>query len=118
MKNVTSHTGILEIVKRMDNSVNGNPRFMLRCDGWTFCTQPDSGIAYEIENHVGKMVTVHIGTHYGRCQLKSLWKHDDVLEKHERLHRMVAADHGYKTQIVKDIAEKNGWDFYYVQTGE
>ena len=35
MKNVTSHTGILEIVKRMDNSVNGNPRFMLRCDGWT-----------------------------------------------------------------------------------
>ena len=45
MKNVTSHTGILEIVKRMDNSVNGNPRFMLRCDGWTFCTQPDCMVA-------------------------------------------------------------------------
>ena len=101
MKNVTSHTGILEIVKRMDNSVNGNPRFMLRCDGWTFCTQPDSGIAYEIENHVGKMVTVHIGTHYGRCQLKSLWGHN-------------------KTQIVRDIAEKNGWDveYYYLQSGQ
>ena len=101
MKNVTSHTGILEIVKRMDNSVNGNPRFMLRCDGWTFCTQPDSGIAYEIENYVGKMVTVHIGTHYGRCQLKSLWKHlstDDALERHERLHRKIAADYGYYLQ--------------------
>ena len=99
MKNVTSHTGILEIVKRMDNSVNGNPRFMLRCDGWTFCTQPDCMVAYMIENYEGKMVTVHIGTHYGRCQLKSLWKHD-----------MPKPDMSCgKTQIVRDIAEENGW---------
>ena len=114
MKNVTSPTGILEIVKRMDNSVNGNPRFMLRCDGWTFCTQPDSGIAYEIENHVGKMVTVHIGTPYGRCQLKSLWGH-----KERTLPYIPKPDMSCgKTQIVKDIAEKNGWDLYYLQTGE
>ena len=116
MKNITSHTGTLEIVKRMNNSINGNPRYMLRCDGWTFCTQPDSGIAYEIENHVGKMVTVHIGTHYGRCQLKSLWGH-------KTLPYIPKPDMSCgKTQIVRDIAEldriASNATGYYFQTGE
>lgn len=69
MKNVTRHTGTLEMVKRLRNSVNGNPRFELRCDGWTFCTQPDTMIAYAIDNYIGKPVAVTIGTHYGKCQL-------------------------------------------------
>lgn len=104
MKNVTSHTGILEIVKRMDNSVNGNPRFMLRCDGWTFCTQPDSGIAYEIENYVGRVVTVLIGTHYGRCQLKSL-THDGQLTFAPPMPDMSCG----KAAAVAEIAEEMGW---------
>lgn len=72
MKNCTQHTGILEMVKRLPNSKNGNPRFQLRCDGWTFFTQPDSMVAYVAENYFGKTVTVTIGTHYGKCQLASL----------------------------------------------
>ena len=75
MKNITRHTGILEMVKRLPNSVNGNPRFQLRCDGWTFCTQPDSMVAYMIENYVGKKATITIGTHYGICQLNTLNKY-------------------------------------------
>ena len=72
MKNCTQHTGILEMVKRLPNSANGNPRFKLRCDGWTFYTQPDSMVGYMIENYIGKPVAVTIGTHYGKCQLASL----------------------------------------------
>ena len=78
MKNVTRHTGTLEMVKRLPNSVNGNPRFQLRCDGWTFCTQPDTMVAYDIERFIGAAVTVTIGTHYGKCQLHGL-THDGNL---------------------------------------
>lgn len=72
MKNVTRHTGILEMVKRLPNSKNGNPRFKLRCDGWSFFTQPDSMVGYMVENYIGKPVTVTIGTHYGKCQLNTI----------------------------------------------
>jgi hypothetical protein len=78
MKNITRHTGTLELVKRLNNSASGNPRFQLRCDGWTFITQPDCMVAYMIENYIGKRVIVTVGTHYGKCQLKSL-THDGYL---------------------------------------
>ena len=75
MKNITRHTGIIEMIKRLPNSINGNPLFELRCDGWTFVTQPDSMVAYMIENYVGKKATVTIGTHYGRTQLDTINKY-------------------------------------------
>ena len=75
MKNITSHTGIIEMVKRLPNSANGNPRFQLRCDGWTFVTQPDSMVAFMIESYIGKKAKVTIGTHYGKAQLHSINKY-------------------------------------------
>ena len=78
MKNLTRHTGILEMIKRLPNSANGNPRFQLRCDGWTFCTKPDTMVAYDIERFIGAIVTVTVGTHYGKCQLHGL-THDGNL---------------------------------------
>ena len=72
MKNVTSHTGILEIVKRMDNSVNGNPRFELEIKTApyavieTFRTRNDDMINYMLEGWLGQPVEVEIGTHYGK----------------------------------------------------
>ncbi len=65
MKNISRHVGKLEIVKRMPSSKVGNPRYMLRVDGWTCVTAPDSMIAYGITNYDGKTVTATIGTHYG-----------------------------------------------------
>jgi hypothetical protein len=65
MKMVTVHKGILEIVKRLPSSKAGNPRFMVRLDGYTAATLVDSMDGYEVQNLGGKMVTAEIGTHYG-----------------------------------------------------
>ena len=73
MRNLTQHTGILEIIKRLKSSVNGNPRYECKVDGWTFWTTPDSAYAYSIEAMEGKTVTVEIGTHYGKAQLHDMW---------------------------------------------
>lgn len=70
MKNMTSHTGKLEIIERMPSSRNGNPRYRLRVDGWTCVTQPDAMIAYGIPNLDGKIVQATIGTHYGVATLQ------------------------------------------------
>ena len=72
MKNISQHTGTLEMLKRLPNSLNGNPRFKLRCDGWTFSTTPDSMNGYVVENYVGKEVIVTLGTHYNQCQLDTI----------------------------------------------
>ena len=65
MKNITRHTGKLEIIKRLASSLNGNPRYLVRVDGWTARTSVDSMIAYGITNFDGKQVKATIGTHYG-----------------------------------------------------
>ena len=72
MKNISQHTGTLEMLKRLPNSLNGNPRFKLRCNGWTFSTTPDSMNGYVVENYVGKEVIVTLGTHYNQCQLDTI----------------------------------------------
>ena len=73
MKNVTTHTGKLEFIKRMPSSYYGNPRFLVRVDGWTCSTTPDTMLAYEIQNWFNKTVTAQIGTHYGSAQIKNMW---------------------------------------------
>ncbi len=62
MKNVTSHTGKLEIIERLPSSRNGNPRWLLKIDGWTCRTAPDAMVAYGITNFDGKIVKADIGT--------------------------------------------------------
>ena len=73
MKNNTRHTGKLEKVERLKSSANGNPRFLVRVDGWTCSTQPDTQLGYQIQNWWGREVVAEIGTHYGSPQLNNMW---------------------------------------------
>lgn len=72
MKNVTRHIGKLEIIERLKNSVNGNPRYLLRIDGVTCKTGVDSLYGYDILNHRDKTVVATIGIHYGVVILHTL----------------------------------------------
>ena len=72
MKNISRHQGKLEIVRREKNSVNGNPRYLLRVAGFTCYTAPDSSLGYKVTNFDGKDVVATIGTYYGRPTLDSL----------------------------------------------
>lgn len=72
MKNITRHSGKLGIIRRENNSVNGNPRYLCQIDGYTFYTAPDSSYGYSIKNHEEKNITVTLGTHRGRLTLNSI----------------------------------------------
>lgn len=72
MKDVSRHIGTLNIIERLPNSTNGNPRFLLQVSGATFRTAVDSSHGYEVQNYEGKRVEVTIGTHYGKATLISL----------------------------------------------
>jgi hypothetical protein len=76
MKNVTRHYGKLEIIRREQSSINGNPRYLLRVDGYLCVTTPDSSMAYSLPNLDGKQVEALIGTHYGKTSLGSAWLAD------------------------------------------
>ena len=72
MKNITQHQGKLEIVERLNNSRNGNPRFIVRIDGVKCYTPVDSLYGYIVSNFKDKEVIATIGTHYGNPTLHSL----------------------------------------------
>jgi hypothetical protein len=72
MKSITRHTGTLKLIGRMKNSKNGNPQFMLSCDGYQFRTEANSSIAYQIEKYIDKFVSVTIGIHRNCATLHSV----------------------------------------------
>lgn len=73
MKNITRHTGILEIVGRAKSSGNkGNPRYIVRIDGYTCHTKVDVSLGYSITNYEGKKVTAEIGTHYNTVTIQNV----------------------------------------------
>jgi hypothetical protein len=72
MRNITRHTGTVERLKRMESSVNGNPRFSFTIDGYDAATGVDSMHGYCIQNFEGKNCVAEIGTHYGRLTLNSI----------------------------------------------
>jgi hypothetical protein len=72
MKNITRHTGKLESLKRLDGSVNGNPRYQFVVDGYVIRTAVDSSHGYSVPNFEGKQVAVTIGSHYGFTTLDSI----------------------------------------------
>jgi len=76
MKNVTRHIGKLEIIKRLKNSINGNPRFEIAVlddagTGFTCITKIDCSYAYVIDSFNGQKIRAYIGTHYGKPTLDS-----------------------------------------------
>ena len=72
MKNITRHTGKLEVIQRLPSSHYGNPRYLIRIDGHTCKTAVDSSYGYSVTNFDGKTVEATIGTHYGAATLNSL----------------------------------------------
>lgn len=62
MKNITAHTGKLQIIKKLRNTLNGNPRYLVKVDGWSCKTKPNAMEAYAISNYDGKTVKAYIGT--------------------------------------------------------
>lgn len=74
MKNISRHNGKLEVIQRLPNSINGNPRYLLRINGITCKTAVDSTYGYCITNYDGKEVYATIGTHYGTATLDTIWR--------------------------------------------
>lgn len=79
MHNITQHTGKLKLIKRLKNSSDGNPQFILAVIehveqnlGWRFRTPANSMLGYSVENFIDKNVTVTIGTHYGCTTLNNI----------------------------------------------
>ena len=72
MKNITRHTGTLQLVERLNNSRNGNPRYKLLCDGYVFVTAPDSAHGYGVPNFFDKEVEITIGTYYGKRTMDTI----------------------------------------------
>ncbi len=78
MKNISEHKGILRIIGRLNNSINGNPRYLCYVEetgalhGVSFYTGVDSQHGYGITNYRDKPVKVTIGTHYGKPTLNSI----------------------------------------------
>ena len=73
MKSITTHTGKLEVIERLPNSRNGNPRYLCRIDGWLCATKPDSMLGYTITNHDSKTVKAEIGAYYGKATINNIW---------------------------------------------
>lgn len=65
-------TGNLEIIKRLHNSTNGNPRYCVRVGGVECYTAPDSMIAYSITNHRDKPITATIKQYYGKPTIQTI----------------------------------------------
>jgi hypothetical protein len=72
MRNITQHKGILKIIKRLDGSINGNPRFLISIDGFQCKTAVDSSYGYSVQNYDNKLVIATIGTHYNTATLNTL----------------------------------------------
>ncbi len=73
MRSITYHTGILEYVERLPNSYYGNPRYLVRIDGYDAYSKPDSMEAYgDIPNNFGKRVSCELGTHYGKTTIQNI----------------------------------------------
>ena len=88
MKREQTINGTLRITGRLNNSVNGNPRYQGYIEtfekhfnvAWQvkneFITAPDSMLAYMITNFDNKPVTAVIGSYYGKQTIKSIEKRD------------------------------------------
>lgn len=72
MRNITRHTGKLEIIERLKSSYNGNPRYLISIDGYHCKTGVDSSYGYCVTNYDGKQVEATMGLHYGTMTLDSL----------------------------------------------
>lgn len=80
MKNISTHTGILKLIERQNNSKNGNPRYLCfisetdQGHGFSFYSQIDHSHGYSLPNYFDKNITITIGNHYGKPMLDKIIK--------------------------------------------
>lgn len=74
MKNIQQHTGKLSIIERLQNSHNGNPRYLISVGDVICKTGVDSMHGYSIGNYEGQMVKCTIGVHYKQATLCTIEK--------------------------------------------
>ena len=75
MKAVTRHIGKLEILERIRNTPNGNPRWRVRVDGHSCVTKSDASYSHKLTNYRDQTVEATIGTHYGVATLDTIRSH-------------------------------------------
>jgi len=56
----TEIKGKLRVIKKLNNSRDGNPRYKFSIGCFKFKTPPNDGLAYEITNHDGYDVTATV----------------------------------------------------------
>jgi hypothetical protein len=69
--------GTLNKVERMNNSINGNPRYLVAIQDedsefnkiYVARTRPDASLGYSIDNYWGKRVAVTLDTYYGKLSV-------------------------------------------------
>lgn len=67
-----AYNGKLQIVERMKNSINGNPKYLVLVGDVTMYTMTDSMLAYAITNYDRKEVTVKAGLYRGKLTIDSI----------------------------------------------
>lgn len=72
MKNINQYKGILRVIKRLDSSVNSNPRYLASIGSIEFKTGVDSSYGYSITNYDNKEVIVKLGMHYNTLTLDKI----------------------------------------------
>ena len=72
MKNISRHVGKLEILERLKNSTNGNPRYRCYVAGVHFVTKADCSYSYSLPNYQDKEAVVTVGIHYGKATLDTI----------------------------------------------
>lgn len=61
--------GKLKIIKRLQGSINGNPRYLVTVDGIECRTCPDSSLGYAITNYDNKEVSAEVKMHYNNMHI-------------------------------------------------
>lgn len=74
MKNIQEYTGKLSIIDRLQNSHNGNPRYLISVGDVICKTGVDSVQSYGITNYKDQMVKCTIGVHYKQATLCTIEK--------------------------------------------
>ena len=64
--------GTVTILEKLNNSVNGNPRFKLMIDGIVITTKSDYGYCYDIENIVRSGEVIEAEIYYTKSGARRL----------------------------------------------
>ena len=74
MKNTNVYNGKLQVIERMKNSLNGNPRYMIMVGTTVMDTGVDSSLGYSVTNYANKEVIATAGMYRGKLTVSLINK--------------------------------------------